>query len=174
MIVSLINPYDAEIVQLDTSATAADPDGAGELTSGYDDDFREPIVMTGAGGAREDARREKDPIRVPCQVEPGTFEALQQLGNGDSPDSRVVLCFRFYDLHLLGLVDKETGEPTIRKGDRLSAIYEFCGGPLVRKIRNPPGLYATQVAFGSGIGRGATTLLVTFEDRERGTRVGPA
>ena len=174
MHVPLINPYEAELAQLDTIATADDPDGAGPLDSGYDDDFKEPVVMTSVGGERTDARKEKILfVRVPCQIEPNMIEALQQLGNGDSPDSRVVLCFLFRDLQKLGLVDAATGESTIRKGDRLNAIYQRCGGPLVQKLRNPPGFYVTQVAFGAGIGRGQTTLIVTFEDRERGTRIAP-
>jgi hypothetical protein len=173
MRVRLINPYEVELAQLDTSATAGDPDDAGALTSGFDEDFREPVVITSAG-ARVDARKEKDPIRIPCQIEPMVFEALQQLGNGDSPDSRVVLCFLFHDLRRLDLVDPATGEAMIRKGDRMVAIYERCGGPLVQTIRTPPGLYVTQSAIGAGLGRGATTLIVTFEDRELGTRTAPS
>jgi hypothetical protein len=171
MLVRLINPYEAELAQLDTVATAGDPDGVGMLTSGYDPDFHEPIVFTNPSGVRTSARREKSPtIRVPCQIEPLMFEALQQFANGDSPDSRVVLCFRFHDLKKLGLVNTTTGETMIRKGDRLNAIYQRCGGPLVQTIRQPPGLYVTQSAIGAGIGRGATTLIVTFEDREGGAR----
>lgn len=170
MRVHLINRYEAELAQLDTSATAGDPDGAGVLQSGYDDVFNEPVVYTNSAGVRTDARKEKALIRVPCQIEPAMFEALQQLAAGDAPDSRVILCFLFFDLLQLGLVDATTGEAEIRKGDRLNAIYERCGGPLVQAIRSPPGLYVTQSAFGAGIGRGATTLITTFEDRERGTR----
>ncbi len=169
MRVHLINRYDAAFAQLDTVATASDPDAGGPLTSGYDPDFNEPIVTTQAG-TRVDARKEKTIIRVPCQIEPAMFEALQEFASGDSPDSRVVLCVLYHDLTRLGLVDGTTGEAKIRKGDRLAAIYQRCGGPLVQAIRTPPGLYVTQAAFGAGLGRGATTLIITLEDRELGAR----
>lgn len=48
----LINPFLAEITQLDTVATAADPDGAGALVSGYDSDFKETIVLDKPAGER--------------------------------------------------------------------------------------------------------------------------
>ena len=41
----LINPFAAELAQLDTAATAADPDGPGPLTSGYDADFQETVLF---------------------------------------------------------------------------------------------------------------------------------
>ena len=75
----LINPFLAEIAQLDTVATSADPDGPGSGLSGYDSDFKETVVLESPGGGRTDARREKPPLRVPCQVEVGAFEALQPL-----------------------------------------------------------------------------------------------
>jgi hypothetical protein len=84
----LINPFLAELARLDTAATAADPDGAGPLTSGYDPDFKETVVLPAAGSAR----REQPPIRLQCQVEIGTFEALQQLASGASPNSRWSWC----------------------------------------------------------------------------------
>jgi hypothetical protein len=65
----LINPFLAEIAQLDTVATAADPDAAGPAVSGYDPDFKETLVLGTPGGERVDARKEKVPIRVPCQVQ---------------------------------------------------------------------------------------------------------
>jgi len=94
----LINPFLAEIAQLDTVATAADPDDTGPATSGYDPDFKETVVFGALSGSRVDARRESAPIRVPCQVEVGTFEVLQQLAAGNSPNSRIVLVFHFRDL----------------------------------------------------------------------------
>ena len=45
----LINPFLAELAQLDMAATAADPDGAGPLTSGYDSDFKETAMVAGSG-----------------------------------------------------------------------------------------------------------------------------
>ena len=166
----LINPFLAELARLDTVATAADPDGPGPLTSGYDPDFKETVIVPATGERGTDARKEMPSIRIPCQVEVGTFEALQQLASGNSPDSKVTLVFHFRDLERTGLVDPGTGDALLRVNDRLVAIYELAGR-LVQAIRTPPGLYATEVqpqSFGLGLSR--NLLLVTFEERELGVR----
>jgi hypothetical protein len=166
----LINPFLAEIAQLDTVATSADPDGPGSGLSGYDSDFKETVVLESPGGGRTDARREKPPLRVPCQVEVGVFEALQQLAAGNSPNSRIVLVFHFRDLERMGLVDGVTGEALLRLNDRLIGIYRM-DGALVQAVRTPPGLYATEVqpqSFGLGLSR--NLLLVTFDERELAAR----
>lgn len=165
----LINPFVAEIARLDTVATAADPDGPGPLSTGYDPDFKETVLLSTAG-ARVDARREMTPIRVPCQVEIGTLQAMQQLAAGNSPNSRIVLVFHFQDLERLDLVDSVSGEARLRVNDRLVAIRSF-RGDLVQAVRTPPGLFATEVqpqSFGLGLSR--NLLLVTFEERELATR----
>ncbi len=167
----LINPFLACIAQLDTELTAADPDGAGPLTSGYDDVFRETVLVpqddeqTGT-----DARVEKPEILLPAQVEMDAFEALQQFAAGTSSNFQMRLVFHFIDLEREGMVDPNTGEALIRANDRLVSIHDMCGN-LVQSIRTPPGLYATEVqprAF--GIGKARNLLLVTFEDRELATR----
>jgi hypothetical protein len=166
----LINPFLAELAQLDTVATATDPDGAGPLVSGYDPDFKETLVFGSPSGDRVDARREKPAIRVPCQVEVGAFEALQQFAAGNSPNSRIVLVFHFRDLERMGLVDSATGEALLRINDRLVAIYTMRGA-LVQAIRTPPGLYVTEVqpqSFGLGLSR--NLLLVTLDEREVAVR----
>ncbi|MBI4508734.1 MAG: hypothetical protein HY698_03795 [Deltaproteobacteria bacterium] len=165
----LINPFLAEIARLDTTATAADPDATGPLVSGYDPDFKETVVLDDAG-ARRDARQEMPPMLVPCQVEVGAFEALQQLATGTSPNSRVVLVFHFQDLERMGLVDAASGDALIRVNDRLVAIHDVAGN-LVQRVRTPPGLYATEVAPQSfGLGSARNLLLVTFDERELGPR----
>lgn len=165
----LINPFLAEVARLDTVATADDPDGAGPLTSGYDPDFKETVVLQDAGDHR-DARREMPAILIPCQVEVGAFEALRQLGSGNSPDSRVTLVFHFRDLERMGLVDPATGDALLLVNDRLASIRDL-GGALVQAVRTPPGLYATEVQPQSfGLGRSRNLLLVTFEERELGVR----
>lgn len=168
----LINPFLAELAQLDTAATAGDPDCAGPLASGYDPDFKETVLVATPGGSGVDARREKALIRVPCQVEVGAFEALQQLTTGNSPNSRVTLVFHFQDLERMGLVDEGTGDALLRVNDRLVAIRDMAG-MLVQAVRTPPGLYATEVqpqSFGLGLSR--NLLTVTFDERELGSRAG--
>lgn len=166
----LINPFLAELVQLDTVATGADPDGPGLLHSGYDTDFKETVVLGSPGPGRIDARKEKPSLRVPCQVEISTFEALEQLAAGNTPNSRVVLVFHFRDLERMALVDLASGDALLRVNDRLAAIYTL-GGKIVQAVRTPPGLYATEVqpqSFGLGLSR--NLLLVTFEEREVAVR----
>ncbi len=156
----LIFPMLAELSRLDTRATAeGNPDGTG----GYDPDFKEPVLIDNDDdGIGERVRREHSPVRIPCQVEPEVFEALQMLASGNAPRTRMELVFHFTDLERLGLVGQ------IHPGDRLGAIYDF-GGELVQAIRTSPGLFATEVRPGGfGLGRKRNLLFVCFEDRSTG------
>ena len=164
----LIVPFIAELAQLDTIGTAADPDGGGPLVSGYDSDFREPVIAGPAPGA---ARRVgKAAIRVPFQVETETYDSLQQMFSGPNTDRRIILVFHFRDLENMGLVDPTSGEALIRLNDRLIAIREHTAAQaLIQQVRTPPGLYATEVvpaSFGLSGGK-RNLLLVTFEEREK-------
>ena len=167
----LIFPFFAELFRLDTAGTATtDPDGAGPLTSGYDPDFKEPVgVDSNDDGIAEPVRIEHPAVRVPCQVEPKTFEELRMFAAGNSPRSRVELVFHFRDLERLGLVDAPTGEALVRPGDRLGAVYDTAG-TLVQTVRTPPGLYVSEARpIGFGLHRprpSRNLLLVAFEDRQ--------
>jgi hypothetical protein len=172
--VHLINAFAAELAQLDTAATAADPDGLGPLTSGYDADFQEPVLVPIAAGGGQDARREKPAIRVPCQVEVQAFAELTELATGNSPHSRLVLVFHFVDLEQLGLVHPTTGDALLQVGDRLVAIRDLRTGELVQAIRTPPGLYLTEAQPEFGLGRRRNLLLATFTERALGARGGAA
>jgi hypothetical protein len=169
----LINPFAAELARLDTAATAVDPDGPGPLTSGYDPDFQETVLLPSAGRRSRDARREKPSIRVPCQVEVQTFDQLTELATGNSPRSRLVLVFHFGDLEQLGLVDLTTGDALLRAGDRLVAVRDLRTGVLVQVIRTPPGLYLTEAQPQSfGLGGRRNLLLATFGERALGPQGG--
>lgn len=168
----LINPFLAEIAQLDTVATGADPDGPGPLISGYDDDFKETVIVGSSPQTRADTRREKPLLRIPCQVEVSTLETLEQFSTGASPHSRLTLVFHFEHIEQAGLVDEATGVAVLRVNDRLSAIYA-CDGQLVHSVRTPPGLYAIEVqpqSFGMGLSR--NLLVVTFQERAVAARGG--
>ena len=170
----LIFPFLAELARLDTAATAADPDGAGPLTSGYDPDFKEPAAPDAdRDGHGEPVRVEHPPVRVPCQVDTDVFGQLQMLAAGNAPRSDVELIFHFRDIERLGLVDAATGDALIRPGDRLAGLYDLAG-ELVQAVPNPPGLYVVE-ARPSGFGLGRTRprrnlLIVSFRDRKQGTR----
>ena len=172
----LIFKFKAELAQLDTSATARDPDAAGPLTSGYDPDFREPLNIPVDDDVQvgDPVRAEKTLIRLDCQVESNTFEALSQMFSGNAPKTNTGLVFHFRDLEELGLVDPATGDALIRPGDRLNAIYRL-DGSLVQMIRNPPGLYIIEARpIGFGLDLTAPTrnlLLCQLGDREQGVRL---
>ena len=159
----LINPFVAEIAQLNTAAT--------EGASGYDADFKETAMVPDAGWRGHDARREKSAIRVPCQVEVQTFGELQELLTGMSPRSHLVLVFHFQDLEAMGLVEPTTGDATLRVNDRLVSLRDYHTGEVVQAVRTPPGLYITEVqpqSFGLGLRR--NLLLATFNERALGPK----
>ncbi|OGR01277.1 MAG: hypothetical protein A2284_18450 [Deltaproteobacteria bacterium RIFOXYA12_FULL_61_11] len=159
---SLIFPFLAELYRLDTRTTAeVDPEGP--LSSGFDPDFKESVVV-----GNFPLRHEHPPLRLPCQVEPELLEALRLTVSGNAPRSRLELLFHFKDLEREGLVDPISGEALLRPGDRLAALHDKTGA-LVQTIRTPPGLYAIEVRpLGFGLGRQRprrNVLLVLFSDR---------
>lgn len=159
----LIFPFLVSIARLDTAATAADPDGAGPLVSGYDDEFREPVIVApSSGSGRGQVARQEDVVQCFAQIEDDEFELLQMMASGRSPTSSVTLVFHFADLERRGLVDATTGEASIRINDRLAAIYDR-RGTLVQTIGDPPGLYCTEAksrSFGLGLTTSRRNLLV--------------
>jgi len=168
----LVNMFAAELARLDVAATAADPDGPGPLSSGYDADFQETVLLPTSSGHGVDARREKPSIRIPCQVEVQAFGELQEVQTGNSPRAQLVLVFHFQDLERMGLVDPATGDARLRVGDRLVAIRDYRTGALIQAIRTPPGLYLTEAQPQFGLGQRRNLLLATFNDRAVGTRGG--
>lgn len=167
----LIFPFTVRLAQLDTEATAADPDGAGPLTSGYDDDFREPVRVTQsttdpAGDLKGIANRVEKFVDVRAQIETEVFEQLQQVIGGASPGSRFVIVLHYKDLEDSDMIG-EDGQATIRHNDRLDRIIDGCENEFV--FRNPPGLFVTQVMPGGfGLGPNRNLLIVTFEERDQG------
>jgi hypothetical protein len=158
----LIFRFRAEIHRLDTLATATTPPG-------FDEDFKEPALLDVGEGIGARVRREHPPVLLPCQVEPQSFEALQQFASGDVPQSRVQLLCHYRDLEREGLVDPTTGGALIRVGDRLGALFDSAGA-LVQRVRTPPGLYVTEarpIGFGLFMPRPRRNLLlVTFDQRD--------
>lgn len=154
----LIWDFIAEIAPIDTESTAAQ--------DRYDYRMREPKKLT--DGTKD--RVEKEFIKLPCQIETegDAFEALRMGGSGDNPNSAVKLVFHFEDLEDLGMVDTK-GTPTLRKHDRLVAVYD-CDEILVQEFTDVP-LYATEVqprSFGLS-SKKRNLLLVTYTRRETST-----
>lgn len=171
----LIFKFLAEIAQLDTEATAEDPDGAGPLESGYDADFREPLTIIENLDQQvgPSTRAEKALVRIPCQIESDVFEALNQFLSGNAPDTNMGLVFHYKDLEKYGLVDATTGDSLIGVGDRLNAIYTR-QGKLVQAVENPPGLYiaeARPIGFGLDLTHPTRNLLLcTLGERKQGVQ----
>lgn len=158
----LIFPFLAELYRLDPGAMAGQPPG-------YDDDFKEPALLDSDGdGVGNAFRRERPPVRLPCQVETETIEAMRMMPSGNAPQSRLELVFHFGDLERQGLVDMASGEALLRPGDRLGGLFDT-DGELVWAVRTPPGLYVTEARpTGFGLSRRRprrNLLVVSFSER---------
>lgn len=156
----LIRPFLVEIARLDTVATAADPDGAGTRTSGYDDVFREPVMVSNATGLGTTARAEMDLVRVRAQIETGTFQDQQPTQNGNESYSKFNLVMHLQELEAEGYVDVSSGMVLFKPGDRINAIYDL-RGVLVQTLPNPPGLFISEVmpaSYGLGINRNLVVI----------------
>lgn len=176
----LIWPMFVDVEQIDTDATrTTDPDGPGPLTSGYDDDFMEPVIVpateespgipqTGAPRGTLATVYKTPVLHLPAQIEVVDFDKLRQFISGNVPSSEVKCVFHFRDLEAQGLIDAN-GEATIRPHDRLRAIYDK-NDVLIISIPETPGLYAIADENRSfGLTGGTRNLfLVTFQDREEG------
>lgn len=159
----LIFPFVCELHRVDPRALSREP--------GLDHDFKEPaLVDHDDDGVPERTRPEHAPVRIPCQVEPRSEESLRMFGAGNAPRLHLELVFHFGDLERLALVDAD-GEPLIRVGDRLGALYTTAEA-LVWRVPTPPGLYAIELApLGFGLPHRAprrNLLLARFEDRTAG------
>jgi len=167
----IIFPFVLTIGQLDTEATAADPDGAGPLTSGYDDIFREPVAVPTPGDQDGVVAREENVITVRGQFEPGDVEIQNNMLSGNSPEGQLIAWVHFSELQLNGLLD-DNGQAMIRNNDRLIQI-DTVDGLFVQSFPDPPGMYAITVSpRGWGLGNPArrNLLKIIFEPRLQSVR----
>lgn len=164
----LIWPQMAVFRQLDTEATAADPDGAGPLTTGYDDVFGTPVVYDNP--TRTSSRKESDEVRFPVQVKAQKYDEAQQRSQGTNLNRQMTLIAFYPDLVKRGLVD-DNGLPTIRRGDRLDSLRHVKTDALIFKVEEPHGLFVVETrpaGFGlSGLDR--NLLLIVLESRDQTT-----
>jgi hypothetical protein len=145
-----------------------DPDGAGALVSGFDEDFKEPVLVdTDNDGVSDFVRSEHDAVFAPCQVEPVANEVLQMSDAGNTPQTVIDLVFHMKDLERMGLVNTD-GTPLIQNSDRLVSIRDR-KGVVVQHFKNPPGLFVVEsrpLGFGLGLHHSCRNLLfVKFRDR---------
>ena len=119
----LIFPFLAELHRLDRGPFVPAPGPAPDPRA-FDDDFKEAVLVDhDDDGLAERARREHPPVRLPCQVEADTFEALARTAGGHAPRSSLKLVLHFADLEREGLVEPATGEARVRVGDRREADH---------------------------------------------------
>lgn len=163
----LIFPFYCEISPLDIVASAADPDGAGTLTSGYDQDFRERVVLPTADRVGDTRRIEGAMYKIPGQFgSTDQFKRLQMASTGNLDGTGFTILFHFRDLENAGLVEVTTGTALIKIGDRLNAIYEIGSGVLIQKVPDMCVITEAQPIFGLRSTR--NLLACTFKARDAG------
>lgn len=176
---ALIWPMFIEVEQIDTDLTrTTDPDGAGPLTTGYDDVFDEPVIVpvpdvSGAppvGSLRgAEATIYKPAVRLEAQIEVDDFNLLRQFASGDVPSFEIRCVIHYTELEALGLIGAD-GSTTFRKNDRLRRIIDTDGVTTLLEVPFPPGLYLVHPQDRSfGLIGGTRNLFVAhFSDREQG------
>ncbi len=162
--VPLIFPSEAIIYRLDLEAMAADPDGAGELATGIDPDYREPILIPTANRVGVPNRIEMSPVSIPAQVDTESLERLQMGPTGDGSAGFLFLTVRFADLDALGLLQPETFNPLLTRA-RLGEIQK--DGVTLYGFPNPPGMYVDQMAPSFGFDGKRDLLTIRFGTRDR-------
>lgn len=165
----LIFPFSVQLGLLDTDGTRADPDGAGALQSGYDDDFREPVVVPPSSGSVRGTVRRVEVVRTfMAQVEDDSDEVLQMAASGNNPTNTLGLVFHFADLEAAGAVESGTGVAIIKApGARLIQINNPRTGALIQRYDIVPGYWATQAKrMGFGLGPQSNLLFVLFQERD--------
>ena len=167
----LIHPFLVRIAPLDIATTAADPDGAGPLQSGYDKYTKEPVRAPNGTQRGAPGRKEKEPVDLLAQVEDAAWEALTMMRTGNSARTELTIVIHFPELEARGFVSSTTGAALVPKvGDRLVSIHDTQGN-LIQEVPNPPGLYCMQPQpRGYGLGGARNLLVCTFEDRATSTR----
>ncbi len=159
----LLQKFKAVVCPLDTS---------GIQTAGrYDKTFRAVRKQDSATGIGTSGRVEGTPFRITVQVEPRGSDDRNQSTAGDVPEYDYCLVAHFRDLELMGKVDAD-GTPSIRLGDRVSALEDIHGN-VVQSFSDPPGLYVVAVrssGFGIDMANPKRNLCLIYL-RERATGV---
>lgn len=172
----LISPQVIRLGLLNTEATGADPDGVGDLVSGYDDVFREPSLVS-KGSFLVDSTdqlptkpRVETFIEIRAQIETKRTDLLVQMPAGNSPRTIFCCVCHMPDLEEGGLVDA-SGLLAIKINARLDSIYTTTG-ELIQVVPQIPGHYVVEVrsvSYGLGLVAPGTRNLVElkFEEREQ-------
>ena len=116
----LINKFVLVLKQLDTLETGAVSSG------GYDDEFGEVLAVDDGSQMGSTSRREKDVLRIDCQLDRSNWESdnVRQGGHEKIIDNIIIL--HMVDLEEMDLIDSN-GDPKIYIGDRIDSIEKEDG-----------------------------------------------
>lgn len=171
--VPLIFPHTCVIARLGTALTAADPDAAGPLISGYNPLYREPVKVASMPTDKigTSARVELPEIQITAQVEGEQQDKLQMLVSGNSPATMFRIIAHFRELETLGLI-RPDGNAAFSPGDRLVRILNKRTGATIQTF--PDGLYLEQaMSRGWGLSTSGATrdlLFMDFRARDKSSR----
>jgi hypothetical protein len=156
-----------------TATESLSPDPS--VPAGYDKDFRTSVKYdtTGVDGkpVRQTTRIEFPPVKIPCQVEIAKWEDLRQIFSGDMPTSDIQLVFHRVDLERLQLIDPQTREMHLKKGDRVQHLESHRRpGKITMPFDHSQGLYIFEIQPRSqGFGDDGFDLhMAWLSERERG------
>lgn len=169
----LIRPGLADIRRyVSTPPVPEDPPDPAVPGVTFDEDFREASTGAPEDGEQvgESTWTEKEALMLPCQIEVDQHEKQNVVVQGDSPLSLVTLVLHFRYLLRAGLVDTETGLPSLNRNDRLAGLYDS-RRRLLRLIPESPGLWLREVRpYGPGVGGSRNLCLALFESTDLGIK----
>lgn len=180
--VPLLFPVQVVISPLDTVNTRrVDPDGPSEpLTSGYDEDLREPIALEEIDPSDQSrdvvqVTKYRPPLRIPCQVEVRKLEEVRQEFGGDAPITNMTFVMHNKDLLRLGLLaagEQPSCVRGVKSNDRIDAIEEKGKpGMIVHPLKET--LYVVELRSGSwGMGPSGQDLWICYTANRPSTATG--
>lgn len=163
----LIFKFKAAFKPLDTEATGEVVDG------GFDEEFREPVMVADGTQTGANSRREGDEVVIPCQVDRNIWEPENRTSGGELSDGTFHLTLHYRHLERMGLV-QDNGFPSCpKKGDRLDRILDKRGVNTVQRFEGADKLFVTDVQPDSfGLNRAGTPkrnlVKVTVAQRRTG------
>jgi hypothetical protein len=152
----LIKPIMVEICRLDLAATQ------------FDQDFREPALVSSADRLGAPDRKEMAAFRIPAQVDNKFADRLTMAAAGDLKQTFVVLILHFMDIEAMNLVHPTTGQCLLKSGDRLAGLYQE-NGSLIQTYPSPPGVFVREsTPVGIGLGGQRNLLRLICQSRDQG------
>lgn len=164
-----LGPFDSEIdpvVAVITQFTPAAAEAAGKL----DHTMRERLLVDGDGDGKGEEPSELygAEIKVRCQLERRSLEVLSMGAGGDLATSEILISFSRGTLASFTptLIDVTTGNPKIKKGDKLVRIEHLDGS---KAWTFTGALYCEEILLSDAyLGERSNWFLSTWKSRKRG------